>query len=134
MAGDKKRYKNGYKPNSISRVEKPRRQKQVVIENRREYKNHSNNGYNRPPKPNRPDRNHRHRGGTRNYNYNYNYNNRYYNDPYFWGSVAGGIVGGLAIGAGAGVVYAEPICETFWIEYYDPYYGYVVKEPRQECR
>jgi hypothetical protein len=152
-AGDKKRYKKGYKPHSISKVEKPRRQK-VTSDYRPGYKNLKNNGYNLKPRPYKSDNHYRpnnnqpnnyrpynkRRGGTWNYNYRYEYENKtkFYNDPYFWGTVAGA-VGGLVVGSGQvyaepGPIYAEPVCETYWVDYYDQYYEMWSKQPVQQCR
>lgn len=167
IAGDKKRYKKGgYKVSSISRVDKPNRQR--IQNNRRpatsdfrpsynkpknkvQYRQNKNGGQYRPPNPgeSRPNRhvevnrNHysKKHGGTWNYNYKYEYENKtkFYNDPYFWGSVAG-VVGGVVnnrVYVEPGPVYAEPVgpvCETYWVDYYDEYYQMWSKQPVQQCQ
>lgn len=61
--------------------------------------------------------------------------------------VMGGLLGGLIVGEiidrDHHHVYVErkPIrkhrlrhCTTYWVEYFDEYYGHWVTEPRQKCR
>lgn len=152
IAGEKRKYRKAQKQQTISRVEKPVRQQRPALDKRvrpdRVVRQQTAGGHYKPgykPGNAKPDRHYykkhrRHNGGTWNYNYSYEYENKtkFYNDPYFWGSVAG-VVGGIIAAPGPvyaepGPVYAEPICETYWVDYYDRRYGMWTQQPVQDCR